>query len=190
MMATVYVGVGSNIDADAMVTAGVQALAREFEQLACSPVYRAAAIGFDGDPFLNLVCRFSTGSDIATVDRILHHIEDQHGRRRDGPRYSSRTLDIDLLLYDDICLQQGGLTLPRDEILRYAFVLRPLADLAPELIHPQTGTSMATLWRDFDAAEQQLEVVDMPLCAASNPGSGFGPNQGPNPAPDQTPGQS
>ena len=81
MTATVYVGIGSNIDAESMVTAGVQALSDEFEQLAYSPVYRAAAIGFDGDPFLNLVCRFNTAHDVATVDHILHAIEDQHGRR-------------------------------------------------------------------------------------------------------------
>ena len=165
-MTIVYVGIGSNIDAEAMVTAGVQALDHQFDQLECSPVYRAAAVGFDGDPFLNLVCRFSTDSDVAAVDRSLHDIEDRHGRRRDGPKFSSRTLDIDLLLYGDQCLQQGSLTLPRDEILRCAFVLQPLADLAPELIHPQTGTRMADLWRDFDAQGQALEMLDLALCPA------------------------
>ena len=163
-MAIVYVGIGSNIDAQAMVTAGVRALKQEFDPLECSPVYRAAAVGFDGDPFFNLVCRFHTDSDVATVDHCLHAIEDQHGRRRDGPKFSSRTLDIDLLLYDDLCLQQNGLTLPRNEILRYAFVLQPLADLAPELIHPQTGTSMATLWREFEPRGQTLEKLALTLC--------------------------
>jgi 2-amino-4-hydroxy-6-hydroxymethyldihydropteridine diphosphokinase len=162
-MPTVYVGIGSNIDARAMVTAGVHALQQQFDQLECSPVYRAAAVGFDGDPFLNLVCRFSTDSDVIAVDRKLHDIEDRHGRRRDGPKFSSRTLDIDLLLYGDQCLQQGGLSLPRDEILRYAFVLQPLSDLAPGLIHPQTGTSMAALWREFDANGQTLDMVDLAL---------------------------
>lgn len=166
-MAIVYVGIGSNIDAEAMVTAGVDALNHEFNQLECSPVYRAAAVGFDGDPFLNLVCRFSTDSDVTAVDHRLHAIEDRHGRRRDGPKFSSRTLDIDLLLYDELCLRQGSLTLPRDEILRYAFVLQPLADLAPDLIHPQTGTSMATLWQEFNAQDQALEKLDLPLCPAS-----------------------
>jgi len=166
-MAIVYVGIGSNIDAEAMVTAGVHALQREFDQLECSPVYRTAAVGFDGDPFLNLVCRFSTDSDVSEVDRRLHAIEDRHGRRRDGPKFSSRTLDIDLLMYDQQCLQQDSLTLPRGEILRYAFVLRPLADLAPDLLHPQTGTSMAKLWQEFDTQDQALEKLDLTLCPAS-----------------------
>lgn len=167
-MAIIYVGIGSNIDAEAMVTAGVHALEHEFDQLECSPVYRTAAVGFDGAPFLNLVCRFRSDHDVSTVDRLLHDIEDRHGRRRDGPKFSSRTLDIDLLLYDQQCLQQGSLTLPRDEILRYAFVLRPLADLAPELIHPQTGTSMISLWRKFDSQGQSLEHIPLSLCPKPN----------------------
>jgi len=162
-MATVYVGIGSNVDPDGMVSAGVRALREEFSDVLCSPVYRSAAVGFDGDPFLNLVCRFKTDASVSEVDDGLHRIEDLHGRRRDGPKFSSRTLDIDLLLYDDLCLQQGKLSLPRDEILRYAFVLRPLADIAPQLIHPQTGTSMAELWQNFDHHSQPLEVVAVPL---------------------------
>jgi len=162
-MATVYVGVGSNVDARAMVISGVKALRHEFDQLACSPVYRSAAVGFDGDPFLNLVCRFQTDLPVTAVDHRLHAIEDQRGRRRDGPKFSSRTLDIDLLLYDQLCLDHGPLILPRDEILRYAFVLRPLADLAPELIHPQTGTSIARLWQDFDQHGLSLELVHLQL---------------------------
>lgn len=162
-MATVYVGIGSNVDPNNMVSAGVKALREEFSDVLCSPVYRSAAVGFDGDPFLNLVCRFQTDASVSEVDDRLHRIEDRHGRLRDGPKFSSRTLDIDLLLYDDLCLQQGKLSLPRDEILRYAFVLRPLADIAPQLIHPRTGTSMTRLWQDFDHRSQPLEIVAVPI---------------------------
>jgi len=166
-MAVVHVGVGSNVDAEAMVSSGINALDDEFDQLTGSAVYRSTAVGFVGDPFLNLVCRFHTELPVAAVDQLLHRIEDRHGRRRDGPKFSSRTLDIDLLLYDDLCLSNGSLILPRDEILHYAFVLRPLAELDPDLIHPRTGTSMASLWEEFsnhrDHHGQTLETVNLPI---------------------------
>lgn len=158
-MASIYVSIGSNLDPERMVYRAIQSLRNHFGPLDCSPVYRSAAVGFDGAPFLNLVCRFSSELTVTDVDRCLHRLEDQHGRRRDGPRFSSRTLDLDLLLYDDLCISEGRLKLPRDEITLYAFVLRPLADLAPMLKHPLNGESIADLWRDFDASEQPLESL-------------------------------
>lgn len=162
-MATIYVGIGSNLNPESMVHRAIAALRNEFGTVSCSPVYHSAAVGFDGAPFLNLVCRFESNQSAAAIDHLLHQIEDRNGRRRDRPTLSSRTLDLDLLLYDDQCLQQGRLKLPRDEITRYAFVLRPLSDLAPDLKYPGTSTTMAELWQRFDANTQPLKPVPLPL---------------------------
>jgi 2-amino-4-hydroxy-6-hydroxymethyldihydropteridine diphosphokinase len=164
-MATVYVSIGSNIEPERYVAAGVAALRGAFGALALSPVYRSEAVGFAGAPFLNLVARFETDREVREVNRMLHLIEDAHGRDRSGPRFSSRSLDLDLILYDELVIRedQGHLEVPRRDILDYAFVLRPLADLAPDARHPITGNRYADLWARFDQASQPLERVDIPL---------------------------
>ena len=164
-MASVYVSIGSNLNPETMVRRAVTALRDEFGAIHCSPVYHNAAVGFDGAPFLNLVCHFDSDRLVTTIDQLLHQIEDRNGRRRDGPGVSSRTLDLDLLLYDDLHLQQGRLKLPRDEITRYAFVLRPLADLAPDLKYPGSKVTMAELWQRFDPNAPPLRRVSLSLDA-------------------------
>ena len=156
-MARVYISLGSNIDAPRHLRAGVNALRERFGELALSSVYESEAVGFAGDNFLNLVAGFETDLSIAEVADLLHRIEDANGRVRSGPRFSARTLDLDLLLYDDVV--QGpdpGPELPRDEILKNAFVLWPLAEIAPALRHPVAARSMAELWADFDKQAQRI----------------------------------
>jgi 2-amino-4-hydroxy-6-hydroxymethyldihydropteridine diphosphokinase len=89
----------------------------------------------------------------------LSEIEDANQRDRSGPKFSSRTLDLDLLLYDDLVLSENGLTLPRDEILKNAFVLWPLAEIAPELKHPVVKKTYAELWAEFDRAKERLRPI-------------------------------
>lgn len=168
-MVTAYVGVGSNIEPETVVPRAVASLRARFGTVACSPVYRSAAVGFDGDPFLNLVCRFATDLPVMNLDRLLHGIETDHGRSRDAPRFAARTLDLDLLLYGELRLNDGRLRLPRDEITQYAFVLRPLAELAPQLRHPSDGRTMAELWRRFAHAAPALEAVQLDLGPAADP---------------------
>ena len=155
-MTPVFVSIGSNVKPRRMVPLAIDALRDEFGALVCSPTYRSAAVGFEGGEFLNLVCRFDTTLPAREVNAVLHRIEDAHGRDRDAARFSDRTLDLDLLLYGDLCLHEPGLQLPREEITRFAFVLRPLADLAGELRHPLLGTRYAELWAAFDDSGQQL----------------------------------
>lgn len=160
-MARVYVSIGSNIDRSRNIRAALDALAARFSNLAQSQVYESIAVGFAGDPFYNLVAAFDAEETPQEIVRVLHGIEERQGRERGGERFAPRTLDIDLLLYDDLCMREGKLVLPRDEITRYAFVLRPLAELAPELRHPVSGRTYAELWRDFADDDQDLWPVEL-----------------------------
>lgn len=158
-MAKVYISIGSNIDKDTSIRKGVADMLVVFGELELSSVYQSEAVGFDGDDFYNLVAAFDTAKDVATVARELREIEDQNGRDRSGPRFSSRTLDLDLLVYDDLITDENGLEVPRGEILENAFVLWPLAELAPKLKHPVTNQSYAELWSNFDKTKEKLYPV-------------------------------
>ncbi len=162
-MARVYVSIGSNIERERYIRAGVADLRRRFGPLLLSSVYESEAVGFDGANFYNLVAGFDTDLSAQQVAAELRAIEERHGRDRAGPRFSSRTLDIDLLLYDDLVLSEGKLDLPREEIAHNAFVLWPLAEIAPHLVHPLLGESYATLWGRFDRQSQPLWPVPFDL---------------------------
>lgn len=148
-MPRVFVGIGSNIDREASVRGGVEALRQHYGEVQLSSVYESEAVGFTGDPFYNLVAAFDTEEDVDTVVATLGEIEHQHGRQRHGERFVSRTLDLDLLLYGDAVLSHENYHVPRDEIERYAFVLWPLAELAPQMRHPETGQTFAEMWAAF-----------------------------------------
>jgi 2-amino-4-hydroxy-6-hydroxymethyldihydropteridine diphosphokinase len=162
-MARVYISIGSNIDAEKNIRLAIHALQDHYGKLIFSSVYESEAIGFDGDNFLNLVVGLNTEEDVYTVATTLRKIEDDNGRRRDGPRFSSRIVDLDLLLYDDLILKEDSLELPRDEITKNAFVLLPLEEIAPQLIHPVSGQTMCDHWMSFDKKSQKLWVIDFKL---------------------------
>ena len=146
-MARAYLSLGSNIEPRTHLRAALDELARQFGTLAVSPVYRMPAIGMQAEDFLNLAVGLDTGLDPHALNDWLHALEDRHGRRRDVPRWSSRTLDVDIVLVGDLVLQgDGHLDIPRAE-LAHAFVLKPLADIAAEVRHPLLGASIGELWR-------------------------------------------
>ena len=159
-MAWVYISLGSNIDREALTRAGVNSLRQKYGELVLSSVYESEAVGFEGDSFYNMVIALQTSDNVSDVAQVLHSIEDQHGRDRSGPRFSSRTLDLDLLLYDDLVLDEGKLQIPRDEILKRAFVLWPMAEVAPDLVHPQVKKTYAELWIEFDKQKEKLEPIE------------------------------
>ncbi|MBA1147725.1 2-amino-4-hydroxy-6-hydroxymethyldihydropteridine diphosphokinase [Ectothiorhodospiraceae bacterium WFHF3C12] len=160
-MARVYVGIGSNIEPARHVCAALDDLRAAFGELDVSPVYQTEAVGFAGQDFLNLVVGFDTSADPGAVNQTLRAIEDRNGRRRGPERYASRTLDLDLLLYDDLVADDPAMNLPRDEILRFAFVLKPLADIAGERHHPSDGRTFNELWAEMADDAPALTSVDL-----------------------------
>jgi 2-amino-4-hydroxy-6-hydroxymethyldihydropteridine diphosphokinase len=145
-MARVYLSLGSNIEPQKNLAAAIAELRERFGAITVSPIYRFAAVGFDGPDFLNLAVGIDTNLEPEALNDWLHALEARHGRRRDVPRYSSRTLDIDIVLFGDRVLSGAGhLEIPRAELMQ-TFVLQPLADIAPDAIHPVLHRSIAELW--------------------------------------------
>ncbi|HIE55578.1 MAG TPA: 2-amino-4-hydroxy-6-hydroxymethyldihydropteridine diphosphokinase [Chromatiaceae bacterium] len=146
-MTRAWISVGSNIEPERNVREAVDALRREFGELVISPVYRTRAEGFEGEDFLNLVVGIDTALSPERVRERLRRIEDEQGRRRSTEKFAPRTLDLDLLTWGG--LVDPDLGLPRDEILKYAFVLGPLADVAPDETCPGTARTYASLWQSM-----------------------------------------
>jgi len=159
-MARVYLGVGSNIERERYMVAGLDALEGLFGEMALSSVYDSAAIGFQGQPFLNMVVGVDTTLGVAELAQTLRRIEFEYGRPVNATRFSARQLDIDILLYDKLAGVVEGVELPRGEILENAFVLCPLAELLPDELHPLAGQSYGDLWRQYDKSSQSLTRVD------------------------------
>lgn len=152
-MSTAWLSLGSNLEPEANLRAAVAALRDRFDAVRVSPVYRTAAIGFDGPDFLNCAAAVDTDLDVFALDAWLHALEDARGRDRTQPRFSSRPLDIDIVFFDDRVLDgPGHLQLPRPE-LQHAFVLKPLHDLAPGLRVPGDGRTLDDLWRAHGPAD-------------------------------------
>ena len=160
-MTTVLLSLGSNLQPQQHLHAAVEALRARFGAIDVSPAYRTAAVGFDGPDFLNNAVAIETDEPLEALDQWLHDVEDAHGRDRSGPRFSDRTLDIDVVFYGDLIVEgPGHLRIPRPE-LKHAFVLKPLADIAPDFIDPVSGLDLATLWRAHRQFDDAFEVVEL-----------------------------
>ena len=158
-MAWVYVSIGSNIDRFQHITASLNALSEHFGELALSRVYESESVGFEGDNFLNLAAGFTCMLEVSELSSLLRQIEHDNGRRRNGPKFGSRTLDIDILTYDNVVGVVDGVELPREEITQNAFVLLPLVDIGSEAKHPSVGKTYAQLWEEYDQGKQKLWAV-------------------------------
>lgn len=167
-MPEVYVGAGSNVEPERHLRRALIALADRYGVLRLSPLYENSPVGFDGDDFLNLVIGFATEDDVATVNASLAAIEAASGRTRDSGKFSPRTLDLDLLLYGDLADPEGA-GIPRDEILEYAFVLKPLSELCPDGEHPLARRTYAELWAAFDKAGVDLRPRPLSVIQEEHP---------------------
>ncbi|KAA0011700.1 2-amino-4-hydroxy-6-hydroxymethyldihydropteridine diphosphokinase [Billgrantia pellis] len=161
-MARVSVSIGSNIDREHHVRACLDALTASFGELLVSRVYESEPVGFeDGRNFYNLVAAFESDWSVGDLQAWCKRVERVNGRHPGSPKFSPRTLDIDLLTVDDLVGEHDGVILPRGEILHHAFVLLPLAELLPDTHHPVAGRSYAELWAEFNAGDQRLWPVTL-----------------------------
>ena len=159
-MTRAYLSIGSNIEPEENVRAAVKALQSTYGDLVISPVYQTPAVGFEGDDFYNLVVGIETADPVEALVIACRTIETGQGRQREAQRFSARTLDIDILLFGDM-VREAAPSLPRDEILKYAFVLKPLADVAPDARHPTNGRCYADLWATFPHDQDGLRLVQL-----------------------------
>lgn len=158
-MTRVYLSLGSNIDPEDNLRAALAELRGRFGDITVSSACRTETVGFEGPAFVNLAVGLDTTDSADTLNAWLHELEDRHGRRRDVPRFSSRTLDVDIVLFGDQVVDgPGHLQVPRDE-LKHAFVLAPLAEIAAEVVHPVTGRTMSELWRAHPEHGSHLQCV-------------------------------
>lgn len=162
-MAVIYLGLGSNISPADNLRIGIRELRQRFGELQISAVYKNTAVGFDGDDFLNVVVRLQSEESPLDICKEIELIHNVAGRDCFGDKWEARSLDIDLLLYNDRIIDERPVRVPRSDILEYSFVLRPLAELAPDLVHPVTGKTMLAHWQKFAAASHPLQVIDVDL---------------------------
>ncbi|MFP8965610.1 2-amino-4-hydroxy-6-hydroxymethyldihydropteridine diphosphokinase [Pokkaliibacter sp. CJK22405] len=163
----VALNLGSNLEPEVNLRLGIEKLRALFGALELSPVYRSPAVGFDGPPFLNLAVRLQTLLSLEELAQTLRDIELSGGRPADAQKFSSRTLDIDIVLFDDlvgVCSSASRqILLPRPDLCDYPHMLKPMADLMPQACHPTVGQSYEQLWEEMHkglgANAQLCEVV-------------------------------
>lgn len=155
----VYLGIGSNIEPHKNVTKACEMLSQEFSQVRFSRIFESEAVGFDGDNFLNLVAEADTYLSLDELIDSLKNLEIQLGRKKGAEKFSSRVIDIDILLYGErVCNQP--IVLPRPEIRDNAYVLWPLSELAKDLAEPGGKHTYGQLWQNFDQRKQNLHPLD------------------------------
>ena len=145
-MTHVVLSLGSNIEREKNTRYAIDAIAVKYGVIDISPVYETSSVGFDGPPFFNLIVGLHTEERLSDVIEWLHGVEAEAGRVRGPKSFDSRVLDIDVVLYGDQSFRGKGLNVPRDEIEKYAYVLKPLADIYPQLIHPVLGVPIVEMW--------------------------------------------
>ena len=160
-MATVFLGLGSNESPEDNLRLATSELRSRYGDLVVSPVYQSTAVGFEGADLLNLVVRLQSDDsplEICTEIELIHNLA---GRVRGSDKWRSRTLDIDLLLYNDLIQDERPVHVPREDILQFSFVLRPLAEIAPDQVHPVTGKTFHEHWQAFDAESHPLKEMSV-----------------------------
>ena len=160
-MTEVFVAAGSNVAPETNLRRALDLLARHYPRLRCSQAYRNAAVGFEGDDFVNLVVAFDTDDGVTGVLERLHEAEAACGRARDAPKWAPRSMDLDILLYGDLVTDEPGLVLPRPDLVLKAYMLGPMAELAPDRVHPTLGSTMRELWDAFDRTAHPMQRVDL-----------------------------
>lgn len=159
----VFVAAGSNLEPEKHLAQACALIRHSWPDAVFSRAFRNAAVGFDGPDFINLVVGFSTAQPLDAVIARLRAIETQCGRPRFAPKWASRTMDLDVLLYDDRVEKTADYTLPRPDLLKRPYMLGPMAEIAPDVVHPTAGKTIAVLWKEFDRDGHAMNEVRLPL---------------------------
>ncbi len=159
-MHTVALSLGSNITPEPHLREALDALQARYGHLRTSSVFESESVGFSGANFLNMVALIETEEALPELAQFLKVYEDAHGRQRARPKFSGRTVDIDILTFGEASGVTEGIQLPRAEIVDNAYVLWPLSQVCFEEIHPVTGRSYGALWADYDKQRQKLWSID------------------------------
>lgn len=159
----VFVAAGSNVEPERHLAQACAEIAHSWRDARFSRAYRNAAVGFDGPEFINLVVGFSTGQTLDAVITRLRAIETQCGRPRYAPKWASRTMDLDVLLFGDVVEKTTDYTLPRPDLLKRPYMLGPMAEIAPEVVHPTERRTIGELWETFDRAGHEMVPVEVTL---------------------------
>jgi len=162
-MSLIFIGVGSNVDREKNIASCINKLKERYESFSMSPIYETASMGFSGPNFYNLVCKFETDEKLRDLKLNLNKIELVHGRTHGETKFSSRTLDIDILYYDNLVMDADSITIPRDEIIRYDFVLQPLVDIAPDFIHPKEKLTNQEILNTYDIEKLIINTVKIEI---------------------------
>ena len=168
-MNRVFVAAGSNVDPAEHLSIALAELERVYPTLRVSPAYRNQAVGFEGDDFINLVVGFDTDDPIERVRERLQAVEEKCGRPRSAPRWAPRTMDLDILLYGDSVSDEPGLVVPRPDLVRRPYMLKPMVDLAPDLVHPTLGKTLRALWSELDCGDHAMAVITIPRSGRHRP---------------------
>jgi 2-amino-4-hydroxy-6-hydroxymethyldihydropteridine diphosphokinase len=161
-----FVAIGSNVDPAERMLQAARAIRQRFADARFSRCYRNPAYGFEGPDFYNAVTGFSTTLPLDALLPSLREIEARCGRERADARWAPRRMDLDLLLYGDVVGAGPGYTLPRRDLSRRVYMLGPLAEIAPDLLYPPSGPTIARLWEQFPQSEHLLTPLPLDLNAA------------------------
>jgi 2-amino-4-hydroxy-6-hydroxymethyldihydropteridine diphosphokinase len=159
-MPRVFVAAGSNIEPERNLALASRELRRAWPQVLFSPWYRNRAAGFEGEDFINFAVGFDSSEPVQAVVTKLRTIEELCGRPRAAAKWAPRSMDLDVLLYGD--LVEPELKLPRPDLLKRAYMLGPLADIAPDVMHPTAGATIGQLWERFDREAHPLARITAP----------------------------
>ena len=166
-MPDVYVAAGSNVEPEKNLALACAQIAHTWPDARFSRAYRNVAVGFEGPDFINLVTGFQAAQPLHSVIERLRGIETNCGRPRYAPKWASRTMDLDVLLYGDLVERTADYTLPRPDLLKRPYMLGPLAELAPDVVHPVEKRTIGELWQSFDRDGHRMTAVDIELPPSS-----------------------
>jgi 2-amino-4-hydroxy-6-hydroxymethyldihydropteridine diphosphokinase len=150
----IFLGIGSNLESEKHINSCINYFKASFKDCIISPIYQSPSYGFIGNDFYNLVIAINTHFELYKFKQWIMRLEDIHGRDRSQQRYSNRTLDIDILLYNDLLVNTEELILPRPELLRQDYILKPMVDIAASLLHPSTRKSFLFHWQHMKKSQE------------------------------------